>query len=135
MKVSTKVIGWLFVVIGFRPIWLTVLTGQNQAKGNSTEGAFTMFFGIGGIGLLLHKSWGWWLATIGAVLVVGGVIEEKIVKPSPGSLSILLGLIGISILVLLLLDRPRNWKMPVRNQSSSSAEEEHGGADHTASKE
>ena len=108
MKIRTKIIGWLFVAIGFMPIWLTVLTGKSHSFGNpTTGGAITWFFGLGGIGVLLHKSWGWWLATIGAGCLIAAGVVSMGMGPSWGSG--LLGLFGVLAFLALYTDNPWCW--------------------------
>lgn len=121
MRKSTKIVGWLIILLGWTPSIINVIRDTiNEGSVQSPPtgyGAWLWCFGIGGIGLILQKSWGWWLAAIGLLLLLIGSMGLIFLQ----SFTLLNGLIVFISLLLfvgLILDPPHKWmKCRINNES------------------
>jgi hypothetical protein len=106
MKTSTKIVAWLFIVFAFA----VTIKAENVGKPLATTqaGLLAWLFVIGPIALLRGKSWGWWLAISGPVVLAIGaaaVAFEQELDWATG----LLGFFSVLAFLALFTDRPSRW--------------------------
>ena len=60
MKLSTKILALVFIVLAFWPVLVAIVLGHPYKASSEppyVRGAMVWFFGVGGVGLLLQRSW------------------------------------------------------------------------------
>jgi len=110
MKLSTKILALVFIVLAFWPVLVAIVLGHPYKASSEppyVRGAMVWFFGVGGVGLLLQRSWGWWLAITGSLLLIVGIVMT--ITVGLDWITGLVGLFAVLASVALLADRPSRW--------------------------